>query len=74
LGDRVGQPPRQPRLQQAPLKTNVIVFHDFVKRLEARDYPGWYAIEYVWIDWEHCDEVDNVSETILLRAVPAAAA
>jgi sugar phosphate isomerase/epimerase len=54
---------------QAPLKTNVIDFYDLVKRLVACNYPGWYAIEYVWIDWEHCNEVDNVSETILLRAV-----
>jgi sugar phosphate isomerase/epimerase len=59
---------------QAPLKTNVIDFNDLVKRLAARNYPGWYAIEYVWIDWEHCNEVDNVSETILLRGVLEAAA
>jgi hypothetical protein len=25
------------------------------------------------IDWEHCNEVENVSETILLRGVPEAA-
>ena len=24
-------------------------------------------IEYVWIDWEHCNECDNLSETILFR-------
>ena len=30
-------------------------------------YPGYIGIEYVWIDWEHCNEVDNLSETILLR-------
>jgi sugar phosphate isomerase/epimerase len=54
---------------QAPLKANVIDFADLVKRLTARSYPGWYAIEYVWIDWERCNEVDNVSETILLRNV-----
>jgi sugar phosphate isomerase/epimerase len=54
---------------QAPLKANVIDFADLVRRLSARSYCGWYAIEYVWIDWEHCNEVDNVSETILLRGV-----
>ena len=59
---------------QAPLKTNAIDFQDLVTRLTARHYPGWYAIEYVWIDWEHCNEVDNVSETILLRGVLEAAA
>ncbi len=30
-------------------------------------YRGYVGIEYVWIDWEHCNEVDNLSETILLR-------
>lgn len=59
---------------QAPLKTNTIDFADLVKRLTARRYSGWYAVEYVWIDWEHCNEVDNVSETILLRGVLEAAA
>ena len=59
---------------QAPLKTNVIDFNDLVKRLTARNYPGWYTIEYVWLDWEHCNEVDNLSETILLRGVLEAAA
>ena len=67
---RCGSPGRL----QAPLKTNVIDFQDLVTRLTARSYPGWYAIEYVWIDWEHCNEVDNVSETILLRGVLEAAA
>jgi sugar phosphate isomerase/epimerase len=59
---------------QASLKENAIDFQDLVKRLAARGYSGWYAIEYVWIDWEHCNEVDNVSETILLRGVLEAAA
>jgi len=52
---------------QSHLKTNAIDFADLVKRPAARNYPGWYAIEYVWIDWEHCNEVDNLSETIQLR-------
>ncbi|HEY3939682.1 MAG TPA: sugar phosphate isomerase/epimerase family protein [Bryobacteraceae bacterium] len=54
---------------QAPLKQNVIDFEDLAKRLTQSGYHGWYAIEYVWIDWEHCNEVDNLSETILLRDV-----
>jgi sugar phosphate isomerase/epimerase len=27
----------------------------------------WICLEYVWVDWEGCNEVDNVSETILLK-------
>ena len=52
---------------QAALRQNTIDFQAIVSALAAQDYQGWYAIEYVWIDWEHCNEVDNVSETILLR-------
>ena len=63
-----------PGRSQAPLKTNAIDFEDLLTRLAARHYPGWYAIEYVWIDWEHCNEVDNISETILLKRVLEAAA
>jgi hypothetical protein len=35
--------------------------------MKTVDYPGYIGVEYVWIDWEHCNEVDNISETILLR-------
>ena len=30
-------------------------------------YQGYLGIEYVWIDWEHCNESDNISETVLFR-------
>ena len=26
-----------------------------------------FGIEYVWIDWEQCNECDNLSKTILFR-------
>ncbi len=52
---------------QAPYTQNTI---DYGRVLDAADragYARWLGIEYVWIDWEHCNECDNVSETILLR-------
>ena len=30
-------------------------------------YKGYVGVEYVWIDWQHCNEVDNLSETVLWR-------
>jgi sugar phosphate isomerase/epimerase len=57
---------RHERLQES-LKTNTIDFPRLMKQLNAHSYRGWYAVEYVWIDWEHCNEVDNLSETIMLR-------
>ena len=35
--------------------------------MDATGYAGYLGIEYVWIDWEHCNEVDNLSETIRFR-------
>ena len=31
------------------------------------DYAGYVGVEYVWIDWEGLNEVDNVAETIQMR-------
>jgi sugar phosphate isomerase/epimerase len=56
-----------PQRLQASFKHNAIDFADLVQQLADHAYSGWFAVEYVWIDWEHCNEVDNVSETILLR-------
>jgi hypothetical protein len=35
--------------------------------MQAVGCRGYLGIEYVWIDWEHCNEVDNLSETIRFR-------
>jgi sugar phosphate isomerase/epimerase len=52
---------------QAPLANNTIDFVQALKAMEKFGYGGFITLEYVWIDWEHCNEVDNISETILLR-------
>jgi hypothetical protein len=31
------------------------------------NYSGYVGVEYISIDWEHRNEVDNLSETILFR-------
>ena len=54
---------------QAPLKRNTIDYARIVRRMKHTGYRGYIGIEYVWMDWEHCNEVDNLSETILLRDV-----
>ncbi len=63
---------RRERLQ-APLKENTIDFRRVVQAMRRERFAGFVAIEYVWIDWEHCNEVDNLSETILLRDLVRAA-
>lgn len=57
---------RPGRLQVA-FKENVIDYDRMLAVLHARGYQGWLGVEYVWIDWERCNECDNLSETILFR-------
>jgi sugar phosphate isomerase/epimerase len=52
---------------QAPLKENTIDYGRVLRACARVGYTGYLAVEYVWIDWERCNEVDNLSETILLR-------
>ena len=64
---------RKDRLQSG-LKENTIDFGRVLKALKHHRFNGWIALEYVWIDWEHCNEVDVLSETIQLgRHLTAAA-
>ncbi|MEO6435322.1 MAG: TIM barrel protein, partial [Tepidisphaeraceae bacterium] len=57
---------RKGRLQ-ASFKENTIDYARVLKAMRASSYKGYLGIEYVWIDWEHCNESDNISETILFR-------
>jgi sugar phosphate isomerase/epimerase len=57
---------RKDRLQAA-FKENTINYHRVLGALRRADYRGYLGVEYVWIDWEHCNEVDNLSETIQMR-------
>jgi sugar phosphate isomerase/epimerase len=57
---------RKGRLQ-ASWKDNVIDYARVLGCMRRTRYGGYIGIEYVWIDWEHCNEVDNLSETILMR-------
>jgi sugar phosphate isomerase/epimerase len=56
-----------PQRMQIGLKDNTIDYERIVEAMREQDYDGWLAVEYVWSDWERCDECDNVSETVLLR-------
>lgn len=57
---------RKGRLQ-ASLPNNTIDYRRVLRRLAKAGFRGYVGVEYVWIDWEHCNEVDNLSETIRLR-------
>ncbi len=57
---------RQSRLQTS-FKENKIDYACVLRAMKKVGYSGYVGVEYVWIDWEHCNEVDNLSETIQLR-------
>ncbi len=57
---------RKGRLQTA-FPHNTIDYVRVLRAMRRTKYRGYVGVEYVWIDWEHCNEVDNLSETILLR-------
>lgn len=52
---------------QAAMKENVVDYPRVLRKMNASGYKGFIALEYVWIEWMHCNEVDNLSETIILR-------
>lgn len=57
---------RKGRLQSS-VKDNVIDYKRILQVMKETGYKGYVGVEYVWIDWQHCNEVDNISETVLLR-------
>lgn len=57
---------RKGRLQTS-FKDNVIDYARILQVMKQVEYSGYVGVEYIWIDWEHCNEVDNVAETVLFR-------
>jgi sugar phosphate isomerase/epimerase len=52
---------------QAAFPHNTIDYARVLRAMRRCNYRGYVGVEYVWVDWEHCNEVDNLSETIQLR-------
>ena len=57
---------RRGRLQ-CSFAQNTIDYARIIRVMKRTAYRGFIGIEYVWTEWEHCNEVDNLSEVILLR-------
>jgi sugar phosphate isomerase/epimerase len=57
----------EPGRLQASMRANRVDFKRVLQAMERANYRGYVGVEYVWTEWEHCDEVDNISETVLLR-------
>lgn len=56
-----------PHRVQESIRENTLDFERILGALGAAGYVGYLTLEYVWLQWEHCHECDNLSESILLR-------
>jgi hypothetical protein len=63
---------REGRLQTS-LRQNSVNFKNYLHSLSRHEYSGWICVEYTRQEWEQCNEVDIVSETILVRNLLRAA-
>jgi sugar phosphate isomerase/epimerase len=57
----------RPGRLQTTFKDNTIDYARVLNVMRATGYTGWLGIEYIWLDWEGCNECDTISETILFR-------
>jgi sugar phosphate isomerase/epimerase len=56
-----------PGLLQAPLRESTLDFERMVDVLQAAGYDGFITVEYIWVAWQRLNEIDVVSETVMLR-------
>lgn len=52
---------------QTSFKDNKIDYKRVLEVMKDTGYSGYLGIEYIWIDWENCNKVDNVAEVIQFR-------
>ena len=58
---------------QTTLKNNTIDYRRVVRAMKRENYPGYIGLEYVRMDNEIVPDVDNLSETVMLRDLIAKA-
>jgi sugar phosphate isomerase/epimerase len=52
---------------QSPRREGTLDFDDIMSRLIGTGYRGDVCVEYTWQEWRGCDNVDVLTESILLR-------
>ena len=52
---------------QTPLSASTIDYERIVALLLDSGYSGFIAVEYCWVDWEGMNNVDVISESVILR-------
>jgi sugar phosphate isomerase/epimerase len=56
-----------PGLLQAPLHESTLDFERMIDVLRGAGYDGFITVEYIWVAWQRLNEIDVVSETVMLR-------
>jgi len=56
---------------QTVSQENTIDYEQVVKHMIETGYAGFVGIEFIWMEWENGNRVDNVSESILLKQLIA---
>ncbi|MFT3704093.1 MAG: sugar phosphate isomerase/epimerase family protein [Agriterribacter sp.] len=59
---------KQGRLQTS-MSENIIDYPDIIQKLKKLHYSGWIGLEYIWIEWEKCNEADTLSESLRLKKI-----
>lgn len=59
--------PARPGKLQSRLEENTIDFIDIAHRLECLNYGGCLSLEFVYMDWYDCNQVDCLTETIFTK-------
>lgn len=49
---------------QTTFQENTIDYRRVIRRMQELGYAGYFAIEYVWQDWQGCNRTENTCETI----------
>jgi len=52
---------------QTTFQENTIDYRRVITRMQEIGYNGYFAIEYVWQDWQDCNRTENTCETIQFR-------
>lgn len=58
---------------QAVIAENTIDYSRIIEVMQDVGYGGFIGIEYIWMEWQDANRVDNVSEGIQLRRLMQAA-
>ena len=56
-----------PGMLQAAHGEGTIDFAEILRLLRSAKYPGYLCIEYTWQEWRGCNQLDVLSESIVLR-------